>query len=81
MSLDEHLQRVTSRFDELTHLMSESGVSGEKYAQLSKEYSDLGPLVTAINVYQEAQRQAAAAPTRGTRATQSLRREAPSCVP
>ena len=59
MSLDEHLQRVTSRFDELTHLMSESGVSGEKYAQLSKEYSDLGPLVTAINVYQEAQRQAA----------------------
>ncbi len=57
MSMEEHLQRVTSRFDELTHLMSADNVSGEEYAQLSKEYSDLSPIVTAINAFQKARQQ------------------------
>lgn len=54
MSMDEHLERVTARYDELAHLMSEGGVSGEDYATLSKEYSDLAPVVTAINAYRDA---------------------------
>lgn len=54
MSKEEHLERVTSRYDELAHLMSEGGVSGEDYATLSKEYSDLAPVVTAINAYHDA---------------------------
>lgn len=57
MSMEEHLERVTSRFDELTHLMSENNVSGEEYAALSKEYSDLSPIVGAINAFREARQQ------------------------
>lgn len=54
MSMDEHLSRVTSRFEELTHLMSEGSLGGEKYAELSKEYADLAPIVKSIEAYQSA---------------------------
>ena len=57
MSMEEHLERVTSRFDELTHLMSASGVSGDEYAELSKEYADLSPIVAAIKAFQQARQQ------------------------
>ena len=55
--MEEHLERVTSRFEELTHLMSESNVSGEEYATLSKEYADLSPIVAAIRAFREARQQ------------------------
>lgn len=54
MSMDEHLSRVTARFEELTHLMSEGSMGGDNYAELSKEYSDLTPIVKSIEAYQGA---------------------------
>lgn len=54
MSMDEHLSRVTARFEELTHLMSEGSLGGDSYAELSKEYSDLTPIVKSIEAYQGA---------------------------
>jgi len=57
VSMEEHLERVTSRFDELSHLMAENNVSGEDYAALSKEYSDLSPIVAAINAFREARQE------------------------
>jgi len=57
VSMEEHLERVTSRFDELSHLMAENNVSGEDYAALSKEYSDLSPIVDAINAFREARQE------------------------
>lgn len=54
MSMDEHLSRVTARFEELTHLMSEGSLGGDKYAELSKEYADLTPIVKSIEAYQGA---------------------------
>ena len=54
MSMDEHLARVTARFEELTHLMSEGSLGGDAYAEFSKEYSDLTPIVKSIEEYQGA---------------------------
>ena len=52
--MDEHLARVTARFEELTHLMSEGSLGGDAYAEFSKEYSDLTPIVKSIEEYQGA---------------------------
>ena len=57
MSMEEHLESMTARFDELTHLMSADGVTGEEYASLSKEYADLTPIVEAINAFREARQE------------------------
>lgn len=54
MSMDAHLQRVTDRFDELTHLMSAGDLPGEDFARLSKEYADLEPVVKSIRNYRAA---------------------------
>ncbi|MBK8176214.1 MAG: peptide chain release factor 1 [Rhodospirillales bacterium] len=49
MSLDEKLQRVTGRFDELGRLMATSGeMDPAEFARLSKEYADLTAVVEAI---------------------------------
>ncbi len=58
MSLQEHLSRVTARYEELQHLMGESGVSGDEYARLSKEFSDLAPVNAAIEALQAAESEA-----------------------
>ncbi len=55
MSLNENLDRVLTRYKELEALMSEGGTSGEEIAKLGKEYSDLGPVVEAVNAYRKAQ--------------------------
>ena len=47
MNLDEQLNRVAARHDELAHLMS-AGDVGRDFAKLAKEYADLGPVVQAI---------------------------------
>jgi peptide chain release factor 1 len=57
VSMEENLERLASRFDELTHLMSDNDVSGEDYAALSKEYSDLAPIVKAINAFRDARQE------------------------
>jgi peptide chain release factor 1 len=55
MSLNEKLDRILARHDELAQLMAEgAGESGE-FARLSKEYSDLTPIVEKIRELQSAQ--------------------------
>jgi len=50
MSLDENLNRVLSRYDELQALMSaEEAPAADEIARLSKEFSDLTPVVQAVN--------------------------------
>jgi peptide chain release factor 1 len=46
MSLEENLSKLLTRYDEMQALMNEG--SGAKFAQLSKEFSDLGPIVEEI---------------------------------
>jgi peptide chain release factor 1 len=54
MNLDEKLDKVLARHDELAQLMTErAGDSGE-FARLSKEYSDLTPIVEKIRELKEA---------------------------
>jgi peptide chain release factor 1 len=53
-NLDEKLNRVVARYDELGHLLSSQGVTGKDYARVSKEYSDLGPVVVAIAALRKA---------------------------
>ena len=54
MSLEENLDRVLSRHQELEALMSSaSPPSAEEFAQLSKEYADLTPVVEAITGLRE----------------------------
>jgi peptide chain release factor 1 len=55
MSFEENLSRLTTRYDELQALMI--GASGAKFAQLSKEYSDLGPIVEEVNVLRKLQKE------------------------
>ncbi|MEO5335876.1 MAG: peptide chain release factor 1 [Magnetospirillum sp. WYHS-4] len=49
MSLERKLDRVAERHDELGRMLSGERVpTGQEFARLSKEYSDLGPIVEAI---------------------------------
>lgn len=48
MSLDEKLARVVARHDEVSALLSCAGVSSEDFVRLSKELSDLTPIVEAV---------------------------------
>lgn len=49
MSIEEKLDRVVARHEELGHLMSaEGGGRAKDFARLSKEYADLAPVVGAI---------------------------------
>ncbi|MCW8916448.1 MAG: peptide chain release factor 1 [Magnetovibrio sp.] len=49
MSLEENLKRVQDRHEELSALMSTGDLSADDIQKMSKEYSDLGPIVEAIN--------------------------------
>jgi peptide chain release factor 1 len=54
MNLNEKLDKVSARHDELAQLMTErAGDSGE-FARLSKEYSDLTPIVEKIRELKDA---------------------------
>jgi peptide chain release factor 1 len=54
MALREKLAPVKARYEELSALMSEGGLSGEYFGKLSKEYSDLTPVVEAVDEYEKA---------------------------
>lgn len=54
MSMQEKLASICARHEELAALMSKVGLSGQEFAKMSKEYSDLGPVVDAINEYNKA---------------------------
>jgi len=55
MSLDHNLERVLARYDELQSLMSATDPpAATEIARLAKEYSDLTPVVNAVNELKEA---------------------------
>ena len=50
MSLEQNLERVLARYEELQSLMSTNEPPpAEEIARLAKEFSDLTPVVTAVN--------------------------------
>jgi peptide chain release factor 1 len=58
VSLEENLDRVLSRHQELEALMSSSSPpAAEDFAKLSKEYSDLTPVVEAISGLRDAKQE------------------------
>jgi len=48
---------VSSRYEEIETLLSQPDITSnqEEYIKLSKEYSDLSPLVTAFNSFKRAE--------------------------
>ena len=60
MNLDDKLDRVVKRHEELAALMATPGPrEAQEFARLSKEYSDLSPVVEAITTLREARRELA----------------------
>lgn len=55
MSIQEKLDRVVARHEELAHLLAAEGGAGRDFARLSKEYADLGPVVQAIGHLRKAE--------------------------
>ncbi len=55
MNLGEKLDRVLARHDELAQLMAEGAGNAGEFARLSKEYSDLTPIVAKIRELKGAQ--------------------------
>ncbi len=56
MSLEENLTRVLARHEELSSLMSSnSPPSADEFVKMSREYSDLSPIVESINEMRNAQ--------------------------
>jgi len=51
----DRLEKVWERYEELTRLLSDPDVlaNQERYRQLSKEHSDLGPLIRVYGVYRK----------------------------
>jgi peptide chain release factor 1 len=47
--LDHKLQRVVARHEELRHAMTAADLDARQFGKLSKEYSELEPVVEAIN--------------------------------
>ena len=49
----DRLEKVRERYDELTSLLSDPAVlsNQERTRQLSKEHSDLAPLIRVYNMY------------------------------
>ena len=56
MSIDEKLNQVVARHDELGHALANQGsVDGQEFARMSKEYSDLTPVVRAVGELRRAE--------------------------
>jgi peptide chain release factor 1 len=51
MSIESRLQQITDRHAELTAMMSSGELDGDKFVEVSKEYSELEPVVEAINTF------------------------------
>lgn len=54
---NEKLARVTERFEELKHLLSQPFHAAEQFTKLSKEYAELGPVAEAVSAWQDAGRE------------------------
>jgi peptide chain release factor 1 len=60
VSLNEKLDRVARRYDEIASLMASEGPKdAQSFARLSKEYADLSAVVAAIRELRSAEREAA----------------------
>ncbi len=55
MSFDDKLQQLKNRFDDLRDMLASPELKPDDLAKYSKEYSDLEPVITAINEMQDAQ--------------------------
>src|SRR5437899_1290306 len=55
VSFAEKLDRVVVRHDELGRMMADPGLDPRNFVTLSKEYSELGPVVEAVTVLRKAQ--------------------------
>ena len=47
-SLEAHLEQIIRRHSELREALAGSGISGAEFARLSKEYSELSPVIDGI---------------------------------
>ncbi len=54
MELLKKLAPIESRYSELAALLAEGTVSGEKFVKMTKEYSDLTPVIETITTYKKA---------------------------
>ncbi len=63
-ALDSRLDQLVRRHDELREALSASGLSGADFAKLSKEYSELSPIVEGVETLRRAQEELAAAAER-----------------
>ena len=48
-SLEKHLEQLVRRHAELREALGSAGITGADFARLSKEYSELGPIVDGID--------------------------------
>ena len=53
-TLEAHLEQLTRRHSELREALTGSGLSGAEFAKLSREYSELSPIVEGIDVLRRA---------------------------
>jgi len=53
-SLEAHLDRLVRRHAELREMLGGSGLTGADFARVSKEYSDLTPIVTGVDALRRA---------------------------
>ncbi|GAJ30407.1 peptide chain release factor 1 [Acidomonas methanolica] len=60
MTLEERLERIVARHEELQALMA-AGVGGDEFVQASREFADLEPVVASIAACRAAERDLAAA--------------------
>jgi len=56
MSFTDKLEMVVRRHQELNDTLSSGKAAGSEFAKMSKEYSELSPLVEVIQAYQSAQK-------------------------
>lgn len=55
MALDDRLERIVARSDELQALMSSGEMQGEEFVRASREYAELEPVVSSILAYRQAE--------------------------
>src|SRR5215469_10686337 len=53
-ALEAHLEQIGRRHSELGEALAGSGISGAEFARLSKEYSELSPLIDGITALRRA---------------------------
>ncbi len=58
MTLDDKLDQVVHRHEELQSILSGGGLDSAKFTQASKEYAELGPLVEKVRELRAAQKEA-----------------------